>query len=149
MQGQAGFAAAACAGECQEACSAQQGLDFLDLFLSADEAGRLLGQVIGQAGVVQGFERWEVGGQSRVKQLKDLLGPSQVFEAALAQVQQGGVRGQGIADQALSHVRKKYLSAISCGHEPCDAVQRLPKVVLAAFFYGPSVQGHPHQQRHR
>ena len=126
LDGQAGLADAAHAGEGHQPVGAHQLADLLHLELAADEAGELHRQVPGRG--VERPQRRERRLQPVGAHLEQALRRRQVPQAVLAQVEQvdaGHQRGRGVAHQDLA--------AVTGGHHPGDAVQRRPEVVAVAL----------------
>ena len=69
----------------KRACSMRARIS-VQLGLPADEGGDLLGQVVGQIGILQRAQRREFGGQPGCGDLEDVLGPAQVLQAVQAEI---------------------------------------------------------------
>ena len=73
-------------------------------------------------GLPRGDQRGEVGRQVRVDELVEVLGPAEVPEVVLAEVQEPGARRQPLDGQRRRRCREQHLAAVPGRHDPRRAV---------------------------
>jgi hypothetical protein len=122
LQSQAGLAAAAGAGQREQARFAQQALDQVELGLAADERRELAGQIVRHP--VQRQHRRELIEQVGVAQLPDVFGPGQVAQSVRTQIAQVGRVRRMVSDHLVGRLRQHDLPAVSDRSQPGTPVER-------------------------
>ncbi len=84
----------------------------------------------------------EVGGD----ELEDVLAVAQILQAVLAEIAEGDVLGQVVADHLLGGEGEEDLAAVAGGHEAGGAVEGGAEVVAAAGVGRAGVDAHAHPQ---
>ena len=145
LEGQAGLAGAAGAGEGEQPGPSQQPPGLGGLPLPADERGELGGQVARPG--VQGPGREEVGRESLDHQVVQAHREVEVLEPVLAEVAYGGPLGDGVLDQAAGGAGDDHLAAVGRPGDPGRAVDVDADVVVPAQHPLAGVQAHAHPHR--
>ena len=145
LEGQAGLAGAAGAGEGEQPGPSQQPPGLGGLPLPANERGELGGEVARPG--VQGPGREEVGRESLDHQVVQAHREVEVLEAVLAEVAHGGPLGDGVLDQAAGGAGDDHLAAVGRPGDPGRPVDVDADVVVPAQHPLAGVQAHPHPHR--
>ena len=148
LQRQARLAAAARAGQREQARRGKRLAHVVEFTLATDEARQLIGQVVGQR--VERAQRLERRRHVAARRRKDLLGAPEVAQAMHAQIDQLHAIGQAIDDEIVRRARQQRLPAVRDRPQPRAAIDRLAEVVaLVAQLRLGGVQRDPHPQRRR
>jgi len=89
----------------------EQGGDFGDFGLAADEGRNLRRQIVGE--MFERAQRREVGNEVWCEQLVDALRLREVFEPVLSEIAQAALRRQIVTDQLGAGAREEHLSAVA------------------------------------
>ena len=93
---------------------------------------------------VEGLQLPEVARQTCDLELRELLGPVEVFEAPLAESPDRDARRQLVLDELSRRPREQHLSSVSGGCNTSGLVNSEPDVAILADSRLTCVQTHPH-----
>ncbi len=142
FQGQAALAASAEAGEGDEAGGLEQVPDVHQFPGPADKGGEGGRKVVpAAAGRAQGGEG---GGQVRARDLEHPLGPRQVGQEMLAQVDERDVGGEMVLEKVCCGLRAQHLAPEAEGEKAGGPVECGAEVVVPPNLGRSDVDGHAH-----
>ena len=111
---------------------------------AADERAELRRQVAAKH--VERVQRRELRPKIGVHDLEHALGPRDVAQAVLAEVEQRGARVELVVRQLLGRERHHHLASVRGAHQARGPVERRPVVVAVTLFGGAGVDAHADAQ---
>ena len=127
LEGQPGLARTPGAGQRQHSGPGEELVEHGELGLASDEARELHRKVVRD--IVECAKRGEVGFQVRVKDLEDVLGPSEVLETVRAEVLEADAVRQIVDDEVVHDLGEDDLTAVSRVSKAGGAVEGGPDIV--------------------
>ena len=144
LERQPRLAAAPGAGEGQQPHGSQPRFDLRELRFAAHKRRQLLRQIVRQG--VERLQRREIGVEGGMEELKDLLGPQEVFQVMQAHVPQPRPRRQSLTHESFGRLGQQSLPA-RADHQPCDPVDIRTEIIPRPLLRRARVQGRPDPQR--
>ena len=125
----------------------EQRLRLRELALAADERRELLRQVVGRR--LERAQRRKILPQLRMQHLVHVLGCRQIPQPDRAEIAQGDLGRQPVADAVDDRLRHEDLPAVGRFHDARRAIDRTAEEIVVAALDDAEVQPGTHPQRDR